>query len=150
MLEIYFSAQYLRFRLQEERLFNDIAVSSKYCDCFSNFLINDFFSLYSSEASSCFWLMQEEKTWGPQRRLETKIPVGALSLSLSTPNKSNLHHYCGEIVSLNLLINCRIVLQRKRLASAASLQRSHLQPVRVLARSAKQFASVLAEKDRRR
>lgn len=53
-----------------------------------------------------------------------------------SPNKVKLALllcYCAEIVSFNLLINCRIVLRRKRLASAASLQRSDLQPVHVRA-----------------
>lgn len=73
-----------------------------------------------------------------------------LTLPAPPPTKSNLLYYCGEIVSFNLLINCWIVLWRKRLASTASLQRSHLQPVhsRTCARSQQTHTRVLTEKDR--
>lgn len=68
-----------------------------------------------------------------------------------SPNKVKLALllcYCAEIVSFNLLINCRIVLRTKRLASAASLQRSDLQPVHARARAhTHTHVGLLAEKD---
>lgn len=60
------------------------------------------------------------------------------------PTKLNLLYYCSEIVSFNLVINCRIVLRRKRLASTASLQRSHLQPVHARTCSQQTQTRVLA------
>lgn len=142
-------------------LFNICDSDSKESGCLMTLLppvLNVVTVLYWTEWSIfLLWLMQGNKTqkpkcqWAPRRSLlDPPPPLPSTPLPLSPSTKSNWLSYCSKILPFNLLINCWIVLQRKRLSSSASLQRSHLQPVcaRTCARSQrKTLAGVLAEKD---